>query len=87
MLSSGLAHRRSEGHLPALRVKDPRSAEDDRQDAHRIRVLAEEVSRQEIRYPLLGMAEPCEHLARHVDMLAAGIVAALRGLDTARSTR
>ena len=47
-----------------------RSAEEYRQDADRIRTLADQVSREEIRYPLLGMAELCEHLARRADMLS-----------------
>ena len=45
-----------------------RSAEEYRDDAHVIRVLAQQVSGEDARFSLLGMAELCEYLARRMDV-------------------
>jgi len=45
-----------------------RTAEEYRDDAHIIRVLAQQVSGEDARSSLLGMAELCEHLARRIDI-------------------
>jgi hypothetical protein len=45
-----------------------RSAEEYRDDAHIIRILAGQVSGQDARSSLLGMAELCEYFARRAEI-------------------
>ena len=45
-----------------------RSAEEYRDDAHIIRVLAQQASGQDARSSLLGMAELCVYLSRRMDI-------------------